>query len=85
MDRDADRTPPLLQRCWVVEGKQPSLAGKIKDLYDSAAHELLGDSELGLSLLCASNESEWNNITGSEALASRPASRFFEKSMKKWI
>ncbi len=20
---DADRTPPLLQRCWVVEGKQP--------------------------------------------------------------
>jgi hypothetical protein len=68
---DADRTPSLLQRCWVVEGKQPS--GKIKDLYDSAAHKLLG--ELGLSLLDASNKSEWHNITRPEALAARAASK----------
>jgi hypothetical protein len=68
---DADRTPSLLQRCWVVEGKQPS--GKIKDLYDSAAHKLLG--ELGLSLLDASNKSEWHNITRPEALAARATSK----------
>jgi hypothetical protein len=68
---DADRTPSLLQRCWVVEGKQPS--GKIKDLYDSAVHKLLG--ELGLSLVDASNKSEWHNITRPEALAARAASK----------
>ena len=68
---DADRTPALLQRCWVVEGKQPS--GKIKDLYDSAVHKLLG--ELGLSLLDASNKSGWHNITRPEALAARAASK----------
>ena len=68
---DADRTPSLLQRCWVVDGKQPS--GKTKDLYDSAVHKLLG--ELGLSLLDASNKGEWHNITRPEALASRAASR----------
>ena len=51
---DADRTPSLLQRCWVVDGKQPS--GKTKDLYDSAVQKLLG--ELGLGLLDASNKSE---------------------------
>ncbi len=61
---DADRAPSLLQRCWVVEGKQPS--GKIKDLYDddSAAHKLsiklLG--ELGLSLLDASNKSDSGRV-----------------------
>jgi hypothetical protein len=33
---DADRAPSLMQRRWVVEGKQPSLAGKTKDLYDAA-------------------------------------------------
>jgi hypothetical protein len=46
---DADRTPSLLQpqRCWVVDGKQPS--GETKDLYDSAVQKLL--DELGLSLL----------------------------------
>ena len=68
---DADRTPALLQRCWVVEGKQPS--GKIKDPYDSAVHKLLG--ELGLSLLDASNKSGWHNITRPEALAARAASK----------
>ena len=69
---DADRTPSLLQRCWVVDGKQPS--GKIKVLYDSAVQKLLG--ELGLSLLDAANKSEWHNIT-IEALAAqaRAASR----------
>jgi hypothetical protein len=57
-----------------VEGKQPS--GKIKDLYDSAAHTLLG--ELGLSLPDASNKSEWHHsITRPEALqvAARAASK----------
>ena len=38
---DADRTPSLLQRCWVVDGKQPS--GKTKDLYDSAVQKLLDE------------------------------------------
>jgi hypothetical protein len=66
----------LLQRCWVVEGKQPS--GKIKDLYDSAAHKLLG--ELGLGLLDASNKSEWDNITRPEALAARAASKLGEST-----
>jgi hypothetical protein len=42
---DADRTPSLLQCCWVVDGEQPS--GKTKDLYDSAVQKLL--DELGLS------------------------------------
>jgi hypothetical protein len=55
---DADRTPSLLQRCWVVDGKQPS--GKIKVLYDSAVQKLL--DEVGLSLLDAANKSEWHNI-----------------------
>ena len=68
---DADRTPPLLQCCWLVEAKQP--LGKIKVLYDSAVHKLLG--ELGLSLLDASNKSEWHNITRPEALAARAASK----------
>ena len=38
---DADRTPSLLQRCWVpvVDGKQPS--GKTKVLYDSAVVQTL--------------------------------------------
>ena len=71
---DADRTPSLLQRCWVVDGKQPS--GKTKVLYDSAIQKLLG--EVGLSLLDAANKSEWHNITRPEALAAqaRAASRF---------
>jgi hypothetical protein len=69
---DADRTPSLLQHCWVVDGKQPS--GKTKDLYDSAAQKLLG--ELGLSLLDASSKSEWHTITRLEALAARAASSF---------
>ncbi len=43
----------LLQRCWVVDGKQPS--GKIKVLYDSAVQKLL--DEVGLSLLDAANKS----------------------------
>jgi hypothetical protein len=71
MFRDADRSPSLLQRCWVVDGKQPS--GKTKDLNDSALHTLLG--ELGLSLLDASNKSERHNITSLEALAASAASR----------
>ena len=43
---DADRTPSLMQRCWVVDGKQP--AGRTKVLYDSAVQKLL--DEVGLSL-----------------------------------
>ena len=71
---DADRTPSLLQRCWVVDGKQPS--GKTKVLYDSAVQKLL--DEVGLSLLDAANKSEWHNIIRPEALAAqaRAASRF---------
>ncbi len=48
------RTPSLLQRCWVVDGKQPS--GKTKVLYDSdsAVQKLLG--EVGLSLLDAATK-----------------------------
>ena len=68
---DADRTPSLLQRCWVVDGKQPS--DKTKDLNDSAVQKLL--DEVGLSLLDASNKSEWHNITRPEALAARAATR----------
>ena len=68
----ADRTPYLLQRCWVVDGEQPF--GKIKDLYDSAVHKLLG--ELGLSLLDASNKGEWHIVTRPEALAAPAAARF---------
>ncbi len=64
---DANRTPSLPQRCWVVDGKQPS--GKTKDLYDSAVQKLL--DELGRSLLEASNKSEWHNITRPEALAAQ--------------
>ena len=64
---DADRTPSLLQRCWVVDGKQPS--GKIKVLYDSAVQKLL--DEVGLSLLDAATKSEWHNITRPEALAAQ--------------
>jgi hypothetical protein len=56
-----------LQRCWVVDGKQPS--GKIKVLYDSAVQKLL--DEVGLSLLDAANKSEWHNITRPEALAAQ--------------
>ena len=67
---DADRTASRMQRCWVVDGKQPS--GKTKDLYDSAVQKLFG--ELGLSLLDAANKSEWHNITGPEALAASAAS-----------
>ncbi len=55
---DANRTPSPLRRCWVVDGKQPSLAGKTKDLNDSAVHKLL--DELGLRLLDAPNKSEWH-------------------------
>ena len=65
----------LLQRCKVVDGKQPSR--KTKVLYDSAVQKLL--DELGLGLLEASNKSEWHNITrpdSPEALAARAASRF---------
>ena len=51
---DADRTPSLLRRCWVVDGKQPS--GKTKVLYDSAVQKL--PDEVGLSLLDAANKSE---------------------------
>ena len=71
---DADRTPSLLQRCWVVDGKQPS--GKTKVLYDSAVQKLL--DEVGLGLLDAANKSEWHNITRPEALAAqaRAASGF---------
>ena len=71
---DADRTPSLLQRCWVVDGKQPS--GKTKVLYDSAVQKLL--DEVGLSLLDDANKSEWHNITRPEALAAeaRAASGF---------
>jgi hypothetical protein len=71
---DADRTPSLLQRCWVVDGKQPS--GKTKVLYDSAVQKLLDEVEL--SLLDAANKSEWHNITKPEALAAqaRAASGF---------
>ena len=51
---------PLLQRCWVVDGKQPY--GKIKDLDDSTLHKLLG--ELGFSLLGKlSDKDEWQSIT----------------------
>ncbi len=59
----------LLQRCWVVDGKQPS--GKIKVLYDSAVQKLL--DEVGLSLLDAANKSEcqWHNISRPEALAAQ--------------
>ncbi len=72
---DADRTSSLVQRCLVVDGKQPS--GKIKVLYDSAVRKLL--DEVGLSLLeAAANKSEWHNITRPEALAAqaRAASGF---------
>ena len=63
-----------MQRCWVVDGKQPS--GKTKVLYDSAVQKLL--DEVGLSLLDAANKSEWHNITRPEALAAqaRAASGF---------
>ncbi len=72
---DADRTPSLLQRCWVVDGKQPP-SGKIKVLYDSAVQKLL--DEVGLSLLDAANKREWHDITRPEALAAqaRAASGF---------
>jgi hypothetical protein len=69
---DADRTPSLLQRCWVVDGKQPS--DKTKVLHDSALQKLL--DELGLSLLDAANKSEWHNITRPESLAAGAACRF---------
>ena len=53
-------TPSLrsVQRCWVVDGKQPS-GTKIKVLYDSAVQKLL--DEVGLSLLDAANKGEWHN------------------------
>ncbi len=76
---NADRTPSLLQRSSVVDGKQPS--GQIKGLYDSAEYELLGELGLslldasGLSLLDASSKGEWHNITRPEALAARATSR----------
>ena len=68
-----ERFQSLLQRCWLVDasGKQPS--GETKDLNDSAVQKLLG--ELGLSLLDASNKSEWHNITRPDALATRAAFR----------
>jgi hypothetical protein len=50
---DADRTPSLLQRFGVVDGKQPS--GKTKDVYDSAVQKLLDELGLTGSLLDASN------------------------------
>ncbi len=58
----ADRTPSLLQRCWVVDGKQPS--GKTKVLYDSAVVQKLLD-EVGLSLLQvdAANKGRASGIT----------------------
>ena len=55
---DADRTLSLLQRCWVVDDKQPS--GKIKVLYDSAVQKLL--DEVGLSLLDAANKSDSERV-----------------------
>ncbi len=66
---DADRTPSLLQRCWVVDGKQPS--GKIKVLYDSAVTVQKLLDEVGLGLLDAANKSAWHNITRPEALAAQ--------------
>ena len=57
---DADRTPCLLQRCWVVDGKQPS--GKSKDLSDAAVHKPRLLDELGLGLLDASTKSERHKI-----------------------
>jgi hypothetical protein len=66
---DADRTPSLLQRCWVVDGRHWQPSGKIKVLYDSesAVQKLL--DEVGLSLLDhdAANKSEWHNINRPEA------------------
>jgi hypothetical protein len=53
---DADRTPSLLQRCWVVDGKQPEPSGKTKVLYDSAVQKLLDEVPVGLSLLDAANK-----------------------------
>ncbi len=53
---DADRTPSLLQRCWVVDGKQPSGKLETKVLYDSAVQKLL--DEVGLSLLDAAIKQE---------------------------
>ena len=66
---DADRTPSLLQRCWVVDGKQPP--GKTKDLYDSAVHTYICclASWASASLLDAPNKSEWHDIPRLEALA----------------
>jgi hypothetical protein len=58
---DADRTPSLLQRCWVVDGKHPS--GETKVLCDSAVQKLLDSDEVGLSLLDAANKSEWHKMT----------------------
>ena len=69
MDADRTRTPSLLQRCWVVDGKQPSSSGKTKVRYDSAVQKLL--HEVGLSLLDAANKSEWHNVTRPEALAAQ--------------
>ncbi len=77
-DRPGTRTPSPLQRCWVVDGKQPS--GKTKVLYDSAVQKL--HDEVGLSLLQvdAGNKSEWHNITrpgpGALAAQARAASGF---------
>jgi hypothetical protein len=60
---DADRTPSLLQRCVVVDGKQPSGKTnlKVRVPCDSAVQKLLGEVRLGL--LDAANKSEWHNIT----------------------
>jgi hypothetical protein len=66
----------LLQRCWVVDGKQPS--GKTKALYDSAVQKLL--DEVGFSLLDAANKSEWHNITRPEALAEHSGSHGIQVS-----
>jgi hypothetical protein len=52
---NADRTPYPLQRCLVVDGKQPSGKLEIKVLYDSAAQKLLDEITVGLSLLDAAN------------------------------
>jgi len=77
---DADRTPSLLQRCWVVDGKQPS--GILKPmsftipLYRSCLTRW-GSASLS-RVLDAANKSEWHTITRPEALAAqaRAASGF---------
>ena len=77
----ADISRTDLQRCWVVDGKQPS--GITKVLYDSAVQKLL--DEVGLSLLDAANKSEWhikhNQTRGARCSGSRGI-RVFSRSCR---